>query len=99
MIPFHLKWAFERLVSSVKQAPLDRRQVGVAETSVSPGQHFVPRLEILEDRSLPSVSFAAGVTFAVGGSAPQSAAVADVNGDGKPDIIVTATYGASTPSF
>ncbi len=50
--------------------------------------------EPLERRRLLSVSFAAQQTYAVGHS-PWSDAIADVNGDGKPDLIV-ANYADNT---
>jgi hypothetical protein len=53
-----------------------RRQLGVR-----------PRLEILEDRSLPSL-FGLQTSFATGGSQPASVAVGDFNGDGMPDLAV-----------
>jgi hypothetical protein len=65
----------------------------------------------LETRLTPTVVFAAQHTFAVG-TAPIGVAVADFNGDGRPDLAVTdnsagtvsvlfnqTTAGATTPSF
>ena len=69
----------------------------------------------MEDRRLlspaPFVSLAAKQDFPTGGE-PNSVAVADLNGDGKPDLVVanldsntvsvllnTTTPGAATPSF
>jgi hypothetical protein len=50
----------------------------------------------LETRLTPTVVFAAQQTLAVG-SAPSGAAVADFNGDGRPDL-ATADHGANTVS-
>jgi hypothetical protein len=44
----------------------------------------------LETRLTPSVTFAAQQTFAAG-QAPTSVAVADFNGDGRPDLAVAST--------
>jgi hypothetical protein len=68
------------------------------------------RVDILEERVVPSVTFSAPQNFA--GTLPNSVAVGDLNGDGKPDfVIVTATdntlsvrlnttpTGAATASF
>ena len=70
-----------------------------------------PRLEELESREVPSVSFAAQTTFALGNQ-PQGTTTADLNGDGRPDLITvnavsnavsvqlnTTTIGGTTPSF
>jgi hypothetical protein len=71
-----------------------------------------PYLERLETRLAPAgVSFASQETFATG-NAPNSVAVADFNGDGKPDLVVanqndntvsvllnTTAAGATTTSF
>ena len=57
-----------------------------------------PRLECLEERTLLSgVSFSAPVQYTVGqvGQGAESIAVADLNGDGKPDLVL-ATTGAFT---
>src|SRR5439155_679347 len=45
---------------------------------------FRPRLEALEDRCLPS--FYSGLNYPVGPS-PQAVVTADVNGDGKLDLV------------
>src|SRR5947209_1838064 len=55
---------------------------------VTPRCSFVPRLDLLEDRTLLSaVSFGAPVNCAVGPS-PVAVALGDFNGDGKPDLAV-----------
>ncbi|HEV3260798.1 MAG TPA: VCBS repeat-containing protein, partial [Gemmataceae bacterium] len=53
---------------------------------VRPAERCRPQLERLENRCLPSFLFVAAQEFAVGSSL-QSVAVADVNGDGKPDLV------------
>jgi hypothetical protein len=57
-----------------------------------------PRLEALEDRCLPS--FYSGVSYPAGTS-PQAVVTADVNGDGKLDLITAnqGTYNSSTGTF
>jgi len=57
---------------------------------------FRPTLELLEARVTPSVTFANQASFAAGNN-PESVAVADFNGDGRPDLVV-ANYGAGTVS-
>ena len=49
---------------------------------------FQPRIEWLEERSLPSFTPVAGSPIAVSGGPPVAIKVADVNGDGKPDLIL-----------
>jgi hypothetical protein len=44
---------------------------------------------------VPAATFAPAVTYSAGGNQPASLAVADVNGDSKPDLLV-ANYGNST---
>src|SRR5438034_721147 len=51
-----------------------------------PLRRFVPRLEALEDRTVPS--FLGSLTLATGAS-PYAVAAADFNGDGKKDLAVT----------
>jgi FG-GAP-like repeat len=46
--------------------------------------------------STPSLSFAPVVDYGSGGYDPASVAVADVNGDGKPDIVVANSCGSSS---
>jgi hypothetical protein len=55
---------------------------------------FRPIVDTLEERLTPSVSFAPQQTFAVGAN-PVSVAVADLNGDGRPDVVV-ANSGSNT---
>ncbi|MFD1875677.1 T9SS type A sorting domain-containing protein [Hymenobacter bucti] len=43
----------------------------------------------------PAATFAPAATYGTGGSNPQSIAVADVNGDGKPDLL-TANFSSNT---
>jgi hypothetical protein len=52
---------------------------------------FLPRVEVLEGRDLPS--FAAPVAYPV--SQPLAVVAADVNGDGRPDLITLAGNGNS----
>jgi hypothetical protein len=74
---------------------------------------YLPKLEALEERQTPTVSFATQVTFASGfpaGSA-MGLAQADINGDGKPDLIAvgdnnsvsvllnTTAAGSTTPTY
>ncbi len=56
-------------------------------TRVRPGARFRPAVEALEVRLTPAVSFAGQQTFGTGGD-PAAVAVADVNGDGKPDLVL-----------
>jgi hypothetical protein len=49
---------------------------------------YRPAVEALESRETPTVTFAARQTFATGGGA-FFPAVADFNGDGKPDLAIT----------
>src|SRR5438874_2283208 len=68
-------------INWLRQGRADRR----GRRRTPPGERYRPLLETLESRSLPS--FTMGSTFAVG-LLPTSVAVADVNGDGKPDLVV-----------
>src|SRR5262245_9588503 len=54
-----------------------------------PTQDFRPRVEVLEGRDLPS--FAAPVAYPA--SQPLAVVAADVNGDGRPDLITLAEDG------
>src|SRR5262252_9331105 len=56
-----------------------------------PTRVFRPRVEVLEGRDLPS--FAAPVAYPV--SQPLAVVAADVNGDGRPDLITLAGNGNS----
>jgi hypothetical protein len=56
-----------------------------------PVRAFRPRLEALEERTVPSISFAGQQSFAISGESI-AATVADVNGDGKADIITANTF-------
>jgi hypothetical protein len=55
---------------------------------------YRPRTEVLEDRCLPSFSFAPAVNYPVSTSTNNEVYVvaADVNGDGKPDLVVESYY-------
>jgi hypothetical protein len=70
---------------------------------------FRPNVELLEERLTPSVTFAAQQTFAAG-NGPAAVVVADLNGDGRPDLVEsnqggvvvlpnTTPAGAGAPSF
>jgi hypothetical protein len=63
-------------------------QTNAVHATFRDGNIFRPRLEVLEDRLAPTVSFAPQASFAVG-NAPFGMAVSDLNGDGKPDIVQT----------
>jgi hypothetical protein len=92
--------------------PWLRRLLGhLLGSSRRPGGRFVrPRLEMLEERTTPSSGFAAQQTFATG-AGPGGMAAADVNGDGRPDLVAvnhngntvsvllntTAPYAATVP--
>jgi hypothetical protein len=82
-----------------------------ANKSRPPRNAFRPAVEALEPRQTPTVTFAAQQTFAAGAE-PLGVAVADFNGDGRPDLAAanansntvsvllnTTAAGASTPSF
>jgi hypothetical protein len=66
---------------------LRKRMIGRPQSRHTPANRpaprFRPRLEALEGRDLPS--FGAPVAYALNG--PQALVTADVNGDGKPDLI------------
>jgi hypothetical protein len=58
-----------------------------------PRRSFVPRLDVLEDRMLPSaVSFSPVVNYAVAAN-PVSVVAGDFNGDGKLDLAVASVNG------
>ena len=72
--------------------------VGSAPSAALGTSKRPPRLEPLEDRITPSFSPAAGSPFTVGTNTnPVSVAIADVNGDGIPDL-VTADKGTNQVS-
>jgi hypothetical protein len=62
-----------------------------ANVSRPPGRGrnaFRPAVEALEPRQTPTVTFAPQQTLAVG-NGPEGMVAADINGDGRPDLIVT----------
>jgi hypothetical protein len=62
------------------------RQTNVVSSPFHDRHRFRPRLEALEDRLAPTVSFASQATFAVTGG-PDGIAVGDFTGSGKPDVV------------
>ncbi len=72
---------------------------------------FRPRLEALDDRITPALAFGTHQAFDTGGANPTAVAVADFNGDGRPDIaavnggantvsvLVNTTPAGGTPTF
>src|ERR1700735_2161068 len=92
MIPSLLSRLVSRLYTSGKRS-YSRNvfkglfQADAVSPSVRDRHAFRPRLEVLEARLAPAVSFAAAATFATGLD-PFGVAVADFNNDGKPDIVV-----------
>jgi hypothetical protein len=89
-------WPFSCLRSR-KQS--DRADCHRPRTSPRERASFRPRLEALEERCLPSFS---APTFYSAGTAPQAVVTADLNGDGKLDLVTadrgtydtTGTYAA-----
>ena len=90
---------------------LDRLFTPAAGKSRPRRPSFRPVIEVLEDRITPSVAFGPQASFAVGNE-PSSIAVADFNGDNKPDLVTvsiqsdtlsvllnTTAPGATAPSF
>src|SRR5947209_2185766 len=80
---------FSWLRKRINAGHSDRRGQGRRRAAKSrPAARSRPRLELLEDRTLLSgVSFAPPISYGVG-TAPGAVAVADFNGDGKPDLAV-----------
>jgi FG-GAP-like repeat len=74
---------------------LSRSGLGRRPTPLSTKQHVPPRLEILEDRTLPSFS---QPILSATGTGPYGIAVADLNGDGHLDV-VTANSSSNTVSI
>jgi len=79
--------------------------------SSSTRSRFRPRLQTLDDRITPALAFASQQAFDTGGANPTGVAVADFNGDGRPDIaainggantvsvLVNTTPAGATPTF
>jgi hypothetical protein len=57
-----------------------------ANAGSSPRRRFCLRLEVLEERAVPSATFASQQTFNTGAS-PEAVVMADINGDGKLDLV------------
>jgi hypothetical protein len=81
---------FSRLFVRTADRPQPRRF-----PAPTPASHFRPRLESLAERLVPSFT---PVTPSTVGSAPQSVATADLNGDGRLDLITAnqGTYNSAT---
>jgi hypothetical protein len=77
-----LSWQPKRMTNRIPIRPTSARKAP---------NRFRPQLEALEGRDLPS--FAAPVAYGLNG--PQALATADVNGDGKPDLISLVDGGGS----
>jgi FG-GAP-like repeat len=60
------------------------------------GKFTRARAQAAETPQMLGLNFASPVDYGSGGYAPESVAVADVNGDGKPDIVVANFCGSNT---
>jgi len=79
--------------------------------SFAPRFRFRPQLQPLDDRITPALAFASQQGFDTGGANPTGVAVADFNGDGRPDVaainggantvsvLVNTTPAGATPTF
>lgn len=84
------------LTTTVSGLPTDGSTVYVTLYSLAGGMWVYNQFTYIASASNPLFSFSSAQTFAVG-SAPGGTATADLNGDGKPDL-VTANYYDSTVS-
>jgi hypothetical protein len=88
-----------------------QRWLGRTPAPRRPRRSFRPRLEVLEDRTTPSLNFAAEQTFATG-NFPADSTATDLDRDGRPDLVAvndsdnsvtvilnTTPAGAATASF
>src|SRR5262245_46615265 len=91
-----IMWAFSWLRNSKQSPSSEHRSV-----QRSPGQRarLRPQLEVLEDRCLPS-GFSQPINYSVGNN-PQAVLTADLNGDGKLDLITAnlGTHDSTTGTY
>jgi hypothetical protein len=89
-------WSFSWLRNGKRSLSAER---GGAQRSSRRRVSCRPRLDVLEDRCLPS-GFSAPVNYPVGTN-PQAVVTADVNGDGKLDLITAnqGTYDSATGTY